>query len=397
MSTSRQFARACAFTNNSNTIGNLFTTDGNIGIGTTAPGESLDIRGNLRIGYNTQSNFLAFYGTSGDGPSWSHTFIGERIYGGTEQSELLLYKGNDTGSSSAGPDRIRLLAAEHRFDTYTSAVSNATFDGVGTNVNGNSRIYGTNLIVSNTTANQVSVGITSNSSGLFLISGNTDTKSYIQYTGDLNFSKSGGTSPVIYIQATSGNVGISTATPNYTLDVNGTIARSGVKLPRFDNGTFSGATTAVIPIYFSDTQYNIAEIRFRIAVSTICNVTLSGNSNNAGNGTAFSNGEVGETVIKQNAQASPLYFNSSFIATSMESASGTDGNGIIRIIRTPSTTSNFRNHYSSEVVYCLNGVGTTRLVGMGWVGTTSTLSIGSIILTVSTGTISGVYNTTHYY
>jgi hypothetical protein len=196
--------------------------------------------------------------------------------------------------------------------------------------------------------------------------------------------------------ASVGYLNINNANGNM-LDVSGTIARSGVKLPRFDNGSFSGATTAVIPIYFSDPQYNIAEVRFRFTVSSISNVTISGNSNNAGNGTALTTGEVGETVVKQSAQASPLYFNSSLIATSMESAGGTDGIGTIKIIRTPSTASNFRNHYSTETVYCLNGVGSTRLVGMGWIGTGTATTIGSIILTSNSGNISGVYNTTHYY
>ena len=54
------------------------------------------MRGNLRVGGNTQANYISFFGTNGDGPgSFDTTFIGERIYGGTEQSELLLFKGND--------------------------------------------------------------------------------------------------------------------------------------------------------------------------------------------------------------------------------------------------------------------------------------------------------------
>jgi hypothetical protein len=113
---------------------------GKIGIATTSPGESLDLRGNLRIGNNTQSNYISFYGTYGDGVGeYSHTFIGERLYSGTEQSELLLFKGNDIGSSSAGPDRIRLLAAEHRFDTYTTNVS-GSFENVASTVASNRMI-----------------------------------------------------------------------------------------------------------------------------------------------------------------------------------------------------------------------------------------------------------------
>jgi trimeric autotransporter adhesin len=147
---------------NSNTIGNVFTTGGNVGIGTTSPGESLDVRGNLRVGGSTKGNYISFYGTFGDSPGgWNHTFIGERIYAGTEQSELLLFKGNDQ-STGSGPDRIRLLAAEHRFDTYTSNVSGAFED----------------------------VGATSASNRMTI--------------------------------TTAGNVGIGTSTPGFLLDVNGT-------------------------------------------------------------------------------------------------------------------------------------------------------------------------------
>ena len=138
-------------------------TAGNLGMGTLTPGEKLDIRGNLRVGNSTSANYISFYGTNGDSPAnWNHTYIGERIYSaGTELSELLLFKGNDAAPSGGGPDRIRLLAGELRFDTYSSTLS-GSFDTVG---------------ASGTTRMTV---------------------------------------------ATSGNVGIGTSSPSYTLDVTGT-------------------------------------------------------------------------------------------------------------------------------------------------------------------------------
>lgn len=136
----------------------VFDLNGQVGIGTTSPGERLDIRGNLRVGGNTQANYISFFGTAGDGVG--HTYIGERIYAGTEKSELLLFKGNDI-DATFGPDRIRLLAAEHRFEIN---ILSGTFDDIGT---------------------------------------------------------SGGTLQMII--ATSGNVGIGTSSPSYPLDVNGTI------------------------------------------------------------------------------------------------------------------------------------------------------------------------------
>lgn len=113
-----------------------FGYDGNVGIGTTIPGEKLQVDGNLRLGGSTTSNYIAFKGTTLDGQTsgqtpYSHTFIGERFYASTEQSELLLFKGND--SFSANIDRIRLAGGEIRFDTYASGSSLAgDFETVAT-------------------------------------------------------------------------------------------------------------------------------------------------------------------------------------------------------------------------------------------------------------------------
>ena len=71
------------------------------------------------------NNYIAFYGVYGDNPgSYNHSYIGERIYGSktaaNEQSELLLFHGNDAGSGS-GPDRIRLFAGQVDIQVYSSA------------------------------------------------------------------------------------------------------------------------------------------------------------------------------------------------------------------------------------------------------------------------------------
>ena len=86
--------------------------------------------GQINLGSSSTENYIAFRGTTGDNPGgFDHGYIGERIYGGSEQSEILIFKGNDIDSVS-GYDRIRLLAANHVFDTYTSAIS-GTFSAVG--------------------------------------------------------------------------------------------------------------------------------------------------------------------------------------------------------------------------------------------------------------------------
>ena len=92
---------------------------------------SITMSGDLKIGNGTSPNTIYFYGTTGDDPGgYNHTFIAERLWGGTKSSELVLFKGNDLGNGNeavnvngSGPDRIRHIAAAHLFQTYTSALS----------------------------------------------------------------------------------------------------------------------------------------------------------------------------------------------------------------------------------------------------------------------------------
>jgi hypothetical protein len=61
------------------------------------PGQSQvgSIQSYLKIGTSNTENYIAFRGTTGDQPGdFNHGYIGERLYGGAEQSELLLFKGN---------------------------------------------------------------------------------------------------------------------------------------------------------------------------------------------------------------------------------------------------------------------------------------------------------------
>ena len=97
---------------------------------------SITMSGDLKIGNGTSPNTIYFYGTTGDTPGgYNHTFIAERLWGGTESSELVLFKGNDPGNdneavnvSNTGPDRIRHIAAAHLFQTYTSFLAGSVED-----------------------------------------------------------------------------------------------------------------------------------------------------------------------------------------------------------------------------------------------------------------------------
>ena len=97
---------------------------------------NITMSGDLKIGNGTSPNTIYFYGTTYDGPGdYNHTFIAERLWGGTESSELVLFKGNDIGNgneavnvSNPGPDRIRHIAAAHLFQTYTLPLAGSVED-----------------------------------------------------------------------------------------------------------------------------------------------------------------------------------------------------------------------------------------------------------------------------
>lgn len=124
-------SNGATFLVNSRTLwGQPFNGTANVSGDMTGVG-SITMSGDLKIGNATSPNTIYFYGTTGDGPGgYNHTFIAERLWGGTECSELVLFKGNDIGNgtdaitvSNSGPDRIRHIAAAHLFQTYTTILS----------------------------------------------------------------------------------------------------------------------------------------------------------------------------------------------------------------------------------------------------------------------------------
>lgn len=197
-------------------------------------------------------------------------------------------------------------------------------------------------------------------------------------------------------------MGVNTSTPQYDLDVNGVIARSGVRLPRFDNNNFSGAASFSVPILFADTGYNYLEIKIRYVVSAICNISIQFQDVNGGS-LGFS--ECALTTVRWNNQGTPIYttftggVTSGLFANDVETA-GIDHNVILRIVRsTGGWNAGIRNHYSYDNVYCWAGVGTTRGYGQGHVDNAYVggPAIGTMTLVCETGTISGTWSTVHSY
>jgi hypothetical protein len=124
---------------------------------------NVTMNGSLNVGtVGTSDNRINFSGLTGDAGT-NHTVIAERIYeASSEKSELLLFKGNDTEAFTAGPDRIRMRAAEFRFQTYTTAED---YSGMSDNNNRLIISNSGNISISSTTAS------TSSSTGALQVAG----------------------------------------------------------------------------------------------------------------------------------------------------------------------------------------------------------------------------------
>ena len=98
---------------------------------TIIPG-TLTVQNNVSFGSSNTSNYISIHGLTGDAADTQqakHYYIGNRHWGGSESSELVLFSGNDLGNgnnadtaSGSGPDRIRYIGAAHLFQTYSSAL-----------------------------------------------------------------------------------------------------------------------------------------------------------------------------------------------------------------------------------------------------------------------------------
>jgi len=233
--------------------------NGRLGIGTSSPSYLLDVSGSARvqsdlfIGNTSAKKGIYFGGTAGDS-GYTYSGILNRNYSennnatlnaNNDFTELLMFQLNDS-ESTVGPDRIRHIAAAHKWQVY-----NRNLGGGGFNltVDDNNTFYAdsnfTDAMYINQTGN---VGIGTTSPGYKLdVRGNMrigsgDTQSqlllsdvsqanWLITTGGsrLDFTNdNGGTYNTKLCVQTGGNVGIGTTSPAYKLDVTGTLNASTI-------------------------------------------------------------------------------------------------------------------------------------------------------------------------
>ena len=269
------------------TVIRAFTVNSNgyVGIGCNSPRSTLDINGsvnvssnifvnglqvvtfgngfssnyvptsNFLIGASPSTNTIRFLGTNDDGfnegdKRFTYSAIGERIYAADQQSELLIFKGDNTGCNSWGPDRVRVLSAGGfvvdlcpegcnwplNLDPPPALISNAFSigrDGVIRTastivVNGNPVITsggaGGSIVLS------CNVGINCNTPAFTLdVDGVINASSTIYVKGNPVIT-SGGAGGAIVLSC---NVGINCNTPAYSLDVNGCLNVSGCNVAAY--------------------------------------------------------------------------------------------------------------------------------------------------------------------
>jgi hypothetical protein len=107
--------------------------------------------GGLQIsGASSSQNEIRFFGVVGDNPgSYNHAGIFERIWRNGDESELLIFKGNDPDVSTIH-DRLRLAACGrvvfHSYNTYGNIDDYMSASGTG-NINGSGFFNGNDLYV----------------------------------------------------------------------------------------------------------------------------------------------------------------------------------------------------------------------------------------------------------
>jgi hypothetical protein len=385
------------------------TSTGNVGIRTNNPGAILQVT-NGNASYTTPTVSISD-GTADNGGTYGMINLTRPLAPGDNKGHIAII---------ANGNRVGLLGYINNTTTmgWVSANSMNSSNGIFLNSSGNvgigtispsqplsviGNVYSYNgVFLVNNTATYQTVGVQISNT-------NASTTIQLSVSGTTGWA-SAGTFGIYNGCATNGgfalnilpngNVGIGTTNPAQTLDVNGTIARNGLKLPRFDYGTLGPATSVSIPILFNDTQYNVVEIRFRYQVDTITDINMSATSTTPA---TMNLGEVGLTTVKYNAQSVPVYYNNagttSFIFASTVEKVGTGGNLMFRIVRSiGSGDAGQRNHYSYDNVYCWSSVGTARGYGQGHIDNTGVggPALAYLNLICVSGNISGNWSTTHY-
>ena len=176
----------------------------------------------------------------------------------------------------------------------------------------------------------------------------------------------------LLLNPNGGNIGINTTSPQFTLDVSGTlktISQTGLKT------TFSGVANYSISIDL--TSYQMIEIILHqnyTVNSQNCSIQLNGGTNWT---------EYGAVFVKNGSLSTPVIDNTNILFQNVETSLN-DSFAVIKICKTSITGG--RHIIDIRGSYCFAGVGQTRVDATGF-----TSNITSLYISVPSGTISGNY------
>lgn len=164
-----------------------------------------------------------------------------RLYDGTDKSELIFFKGNDNDSGTL--DRIRLRSGQITFDCFNTSSMDRTAEDIKATIDSNSfNINTAQLVVTRPngndndgeTAAEHALRITSGNDARTLFMGVDDT----DQIGYINCAHTGSTRPIC-LQTRGSNVGVGNTNPSFKLDITGDVRTTGAMTTSSVNVTSS--------------------------------------------------------------------------------------------------------------------------------------------------------------